>query len=150
MTAKQRVHWDLLEYEWEGSYLLNDEPYNGTAYTTNKAGEMVEEMEYVDGWETHYKQWYLSGQLREETEFKPNDIWHWEWHENGQMALEKRNEGGAISQRKRWDDSGNLIEDFVIKPGDDYYAIFLLASQRKAAREEAASGIVQDDSSPEG
>lgn len=120
-----RVHYNELRYEWEGSWSYQDERYTGTAYTTNPEddpnGRIVEEIEYFNGWEKNYKSWYKNGQLEKERVFVRDGAFIRKWHENSQLAEEETIEAGFASKRRRWNEAGELIEDFVISENDPNY-----------------------------
>ncbi|QGJ70920.1 Hypothetical protein PBC10988_26230 [Planctomycetales bacterium 10988] len=112
-----RKHQEQLEHDTEYDRLLLDgEPFAGTLIPTPTDPDRWEE-EYRNGlphgW---YRLWWRSGHLRSLRHHK----WGWmhgsyqNWYENGQIEEESEYELAICKRRKRWDEEGNLVEDYVL------------------------------------
>jgi antitoxin component YwqK of YwqJK toxin-antitoxin module len=145
----QRVNFDdlLLDY-YEDIYLYKDEPFTGIAYYIEPdypEGQIQGETEFISGnKEGLEREWYPDGQIKEETYFLPDDVFSKEWNEDGKLVLEEHSWGGTVGSRKRWDDEGNLIEDYEISPEDSSYKHVEFLRNRK--RESQLQESSNDDS----
>ena len=121
----QRALAGQLDYAGDGLYYLNGEPFCGICYTMKGARGRSETV-FRDGliWGTT-KEWYGSGQLmREASYFK--GVFHGkvqEWHKSGQLAEQGEYEYGIALWEKRWDENGQLVEDFSLTEADEDYAV---------------------------
>jgi antitoxin component YwqK of YwqJK toxin-antitoxin module len=133
-----RVPNDALEYD-EGVMLLDGEPFDGVGYMVDDAGQLVGEIEYRDGLEWGMKRgWNVPDQLYYEGRFF-RGVLHGkqrEWHSNGQLAEDGDFEFGFVLRKKRWDDEGNLLEEYELKETDPDYAS--LQDYRRMYRDELA------------
>lgn len=118
MSLKKRVDDEDIVYDLDckGLYTYDDEPFSGIGYYTTPTGEIDTEIEYENGDRKSERSWYDNRQLKKEILIftDEDEVLTRRWHENGVLAEETLAEGGFISKRKRWDEAGILIEDFVI------------------------------------
>ena len=122
----ERVDYDLLELDYYNDiYLYNGEPFTGIAYYIEPSypeGQIEGETQFVKGnKEGLEKGWYPSGQLKCEIYFLPDEVTIKQWNQVGQQIIEEHIWGGSVGTRKRWDDEGNLIEDYEISPEHSSY-----------------------------
>ena len=122
----ERVDYDLLEFDYYNYiYLYNGEPFTGIAYELSSdypEGQPLCEIEFVDGSKKGFwRSWYETRQLEYEKYFLPDEVTIKQWNKGGQLILEEHSFGGVVATRKRWDDEGNLIEDYEISPEDSFY-----------------------------
>ena len=123
----KRVRIRNLAYPGDGLYYLKDKSFTGVAIY--KRGRWVEaEEEFRDG--LHWgrkREWYRPGALRLEAQLAWG-VYHGlvrEWHENGRLATDAVYEHGFRLQEKRWDEEGNLVEDFHLRKKDPAYRALL-------------------------
>jgi hypothetical protein len=117
----QRVPNEALDYTDEDLYFYEDQPFTGISYFLGKDGWVNAEHEYRDGmrWGLS-KGWFKPGSLEHEEQWSQGLLHgrHQEWHEGGRLAVEEMYEYGIRLYGKRWDEQGNLIEDFRISETD--------------------------------
>jgi antitoxin component YwqK of YwqJK toxin-antitoxin module len=119
----KRVPNRSLEYR-DGHMYLHDEPFTGIGYFLDPKGQLAAEIEYRDGLEWGMKrEWYAPGEPYYEGRLFMG-VLHGkkrEWHRNGRLAEEGDYELGFAVRQKRWDEDGNLVEDFELKETDPDY-----------------------------
>jgi antitoxin component YwqK of YwqJK toxin-antitoxin module len=126
-----------LEYQEDGLYYLDNEPFTGVAFTLSKDGWEKAEMHYKQGlrWGPT-KEWYAPGQPMVDSCFFKG-VLHGrarEWHRNGQLAEDGVYEYGITRWEKKWDENGDLESDVVLKESDNAYQALL--RQRKLYGED--------------
>lgn len=107
----------------EGLMMLDGTPFTGVGYI-ERNGEVIEETDYRDG-----LKWGVSKTLFPGGKpYKHSRLFigvrhgqHRQWHFNGQLAEEADYELGVVIRRKRWDEDGELIDDFEIDADDREY-----------------------------
>jgi antitoxin component YwqK of YwqJK toxin-antitoxin module len=109
----------------DGVYYYDDEPFMGVSFSEYPNGGLCLEMEWRHGvlWGT-YRRYAPNGQITEEGEYRAGfreGMWR-EWHPNGTLASETECEFSAVLTRRRWDASGELVEDYQLHEGDPAYA----------------------------
>jgi antitoxin component YwqK of YwqJK toxin-antitoxin module len=122
----RRVPNKSLEYD-DGLMFLDGEPFTGAGNLFDDDGKLVGEIEYRNGLEWGMKRgWNKPGELYYEGPFFMG-VLHGkqrEWHPNRQLAEEADYELGFLRRKKRWDENGNLEEEYELKETDpDYKAL---------------------------
>jgi antitoxin component YwqK of YwqJK toxin-antitoxin module len=125
----QRVPENKLRYDdVEGVYYLGDQPFTGVAYTQYPDGSPMSESEYRDGvFSGVSRGWSRTGSLESESHYLLGAL-HGksrQWHTNGQLAEDEDHEYGILVRGKKWDEAGNLTEDFELKESDPAYKSLL-------------------------
>ncbi|VTS06064.1 toxin-antitoxin system YwqK family antitoxin [Tuwongella immobilis] len=121
---------ELLDYDEDlGVYTFNGEPFTGLAFQSGPGGWIRSDEEYRDGlpWGVS-RTWHSSTQLASESR-TVGGVWHGprrEWHPTGQLALEEELEFGIALRRRRWDESGAIVEDFLLLETDPNYETLLM------------------------
>lgn len=123
----KRVTEGSLEYV-NGHYFLDDEPFTGVGFEQHPDGWLQVEIEYKYGlpWGTQ-REWFAPDQLLTEAELQSGVVHGKQrvWHRNGKLAEEGEYEFGVTLRRKKWDEDGNLEEDFELKEEPDSNFDFL-------------------------
>lgn len=135
----QRVSERDLRYDArEGVYYYGEHPFTGVAYTTYPGGSLMSETEYRDGLFSGVSRgWWESGSPETEASYSLGAA-HGRsrsWHKNGRLADEEDHEHGILVRSKKWDEAGNLIEEYELKESDPDYQSLLLS--RKAYGSQA-------------
>jgi antitoxin component YwqK of YwqJK toxin-antitoxin module len=144
----KRVPDESLTYSNGGMY-LDGEPFTGIAYFLDDEGRLEAEVTYRAGSEVGLKRgWFENGQPSYEV-FMFNGVFHGkkrEWHRNGQLAEDSDYELGFELRHKRWDEEGELIEEFELDKDDpgykrlekfrEAYKVDLAEDEERRAREE--------------
>jgi hypothetical protein len=117
--------------------LLDGEPFTGVGYYLDEEGRLESESSYQDGIEVGLgRAWFETGQLlHEHPMFR--GVFHGkvrEWQRNGRLALEADYEFGHDVHHKRWDEDGNLIEEYYIDKSSRGYKD--LEEYREAYKDE--------------
>jgi antitoxin component YwqK of YwqJK toxin-antitoxin module len=135
----KRVPADSLSYPGDGRQYLDDEPFTGVAYYLDDQGQLVGEIEYRNGLEWGLKrEWYAPDEPYYEGNFFMG-VLHGrkrEWHDNGQLAEDGDYEYGFALRRKKWDEDGDLEEEYELKESDSDYT--RLEKFREIYKEKAA------------
>src|SRR5262245_47083634 len=133
----KRVPEGSLEYPGNGCYYLDDKPFTGVGFALHPDGWLQVETEYKDGlkWGTQ-REWFAADKLLTEAELKSGVVHGKQrfWHRNGKLAEEGEYEFGVPLRRKKWDEDGNLVEDFELKetdPDSNYHFLEKLREIRK-------------------
>lgn len=133
-----------LEYEEDGLYYHEGRPFTGVSLTIGKDGGILGQSEFRDGlpWGT-VRKWFASGRLALEGHLVAGALHgrRREWFEDGRPKVDEDYELGICLRRNRWDETGNQIEDFHLKPTDN--AFQTLQTLRKC---NAHAGWVATDS----
>jgi antitoxin component YwqK of YwqJK toxin-antitoxin module len=121
-----RVRWgNLSSKETEGKYLLAGEPFTGFVFDLHDNGQLEVEQEFRDGFASGAaRNYFESGNLEEESHWR-GGVYHGlrrTWHQNGQLASEELFEWGGVLSRKRWDETGELVEDYWLQESDPEFA----------------------------
>jgi antitoxin component YwqK of YwqJK toxin-antitoxin module len=122
----KRVPEDSLDYTGDGFYYLDERPFTGVGYSVSEDGWLETETEYRDGLEWGLRrQWYAPNKLLAEAELS-RGVKHGKerlWHRNGKLKEEGDYELGTTLKRKKWDENGNLEEDFELKETDSNFKL---------------------------
>lgn len=119
-----RVPAKSLDYPGDGRQYLDGVPFSGVAYYVDRQGRLVGEIEYRSGLEWGLKrEWYEPDQPYYEGHFF-RGVLHGkkrEWHRNGQLAEEGDYEYGIALRKIRWDEVGDIEEQYELKATDPDY-----------------------------
>jgi antitoxin component YwqK of YwqJK toxin-antitoxin module len=132
---------DLRYNDEEGIYYYGDRPFTGVAFRTYPSGSPMTETQYEDGlFHGISRGFWESGKPETETSyaFGGQHGKSRSWYANGQLAEEDEAECAIIVRRKKWDEAGNLVEEWELKESDPNYEVLLHC--RKAYAGEAPSG----------
>lgn len=116
----KRVPTESLTYN-DGLMWFEGEPFTGIGYSLNVNGDVDEESEYRNGLKWGLARvWYLPGKLFQERQLFMGTLHgkEREWYPSGQLKEEGDYELGFAVRRKRWDEDGELLEDFQLKETD--------------------------------
>ena len=135
----KRVPEESLDYPGDGYYYLDDEPFTGVAFSLDEDGSLESESEYKDGlkWGVE-RHWFGPGKLQYEAELQRGAVYGKKrvWHPDGKLKEEGDYERGIALKRKKWDQSGHLVEDFELKETDSNFE--LLQQLREIAKKRSA------------
>ena len=125
-----RYTTEQLDYPGDGLHYLHGKPFTGILEFRWEDGGLEAEEEYKDGLLSGRRRaWHTSGQLQEEAECAWG-VYHGrrsEWHEGGQVAAEELYEFGIKTRGTRWDEAGQIVEEFVLSETDPSYRILELS-----------------------
>jgi antitoxin component YwqK of YwqJK toxin-antitoxin module len=100
-------------------------PFTGVGFERDPNGKLSCEIEYVDG-QRHgsTKDWFSSGRLKKEEQYKfgARHGVDREWYESGVLRSESEFELGVCLRRKRWDESGALVENMQLDEDSPQFA----------------------------
>jgi antitoxin component YwqK of YwqJK toxin-antitoxin module len=134
----KRVPQNSLDYPGDGYYYLDDEPFTGVAVSLYEDGSPKSETEFKNGlkWGLE-RHWFAVDKLRYEAELQRGVVHGKErvWYPDGQLKEEGDYEFGITLRRKKWDEDGNLVEDFELKETDSNYN--LLQTLRKIEKKRS-------------
>ncbi len=119
-------------YEWQGK------PFTGICYELYPNGQLMSEVEVVDGFEDgSVRVWYPSGQLQEDGYAKPGERYSWtkEWFENGKLKSERVSEFHVRLKERVWDEQGNLVSEYERSPQDRHFIEQMQRSETKMMEE---------------
>jgi antitoxin component YwqK of YwqJK toxin-antitoxin module len=117
----QRIPSNELDYPGDGLYYYKDKPFTGVAVAFSDGSKLEAEQEYRDG--MHWgvaREWFRDGSLYLDAQFA-RGLLHGirrEWYPDGRQASQEVFEYGTRLMGKKWDENGNLVEDFAIKEND--------------------------------
>lgn len=137
----RRVLTRELTYGRDDLFYHEDQPFTGMGYDLAPEGWVRSEREYRDGSPDGMSRcWYAPGRLEAETMYG-GGLFHGlrrTWHENELIASEGWFEHGVCLRRKKWNEDGNITEDFQLQESDPLFKILLVQRQAyekwKAAR----------------
>ncbi|MGC4095079.1 MAG: hypothetical protein QM756_45605 [Polyangiaceae bacterium] len=137
-----RVPENDLDYDAKRAiYFYGGRPFTGVAISTYPNGAPMAETQYEDGlFHGASRGWWESGKLEAEGNYHFGGA-HGQarkWHANGQLAEEEEYEYATLLLRKKWDEAGNLVEEYELKESDPAHASLLLS--RKAYGGGSPSG----------
>lgn len=138
-----RLRTTDLEYPGDGLHYYGGKPFTGLIVYDAPEGWVEGEEPHRDGlaWGTR-RRWHAPNVLAEEAQLA-HGAYHGvvrKWHENGVLADASNYEYGVRVSGRRWDETGNLIDDFQLEESDPAFEI-LQASRR-------AYGCSDDPSQP--
>lgn len=111
----RRLDFRSLRHDEDGKMWHEGKLFTGVAVEYWPNGKIASEMHYTDGIEDGLSVgWHDNGVLSGEKTYKIGRVKGIvrKWDRNGQLILEKEICDGTARWRKRWDESGNLIEDY--------------------------------------
>ncbi|HEY9693759.1 MAG TPA: hypothetical protein V6D15_16255 [Oculatellaceae cyanobacterium] len=105
-----------LEYTDEHTYAHNGKDFTGINFYINKQEQVTEELSYFEGMKWgFYRKWNSNGVLLKlHTVNLDGNGRSKKWYGNKVLQEDCFYDSGSIVWRKRWDQQGNLIEDFNI------------------------------------
>jgi len=120
----KRVAQNSLDYPGDGYYYLDDKPFTGVAFSLYEAGSLKSETEYKHGlkWGLD-RHWFGPDKFQYEAELQRGVV-HGKkrvWHPDGKLKEEGDYEFGIELKSKKWDEDGNLVEDFELKETDSNF-----------------------------
>jgi antitoxin component YwqK of YwqJK toxin-antitoxin module len=132
----KRIPDSELDYPGDdGLYYHEGTPFTGIAYHLSRDGGIESEVEYQSGLGNGVgKNWFPSGALAAEYQAS-GGVYHGQrrqWHQNGRLASEEMYEHGICLRRKRWDEGGIQVEDFVLKETDRDFRTLQMFRKRAA------------------
>ena len=95
-------------------------PFMGVAFELNPNGQLISETEFVDGQRSGIsRDWNSNGILVREQHYKFGSLYgrFKEWNENGLLIKDSCYELGIRLWEKQFDDTGKLLNDFVLSAG---------------------------------
>jgi antitoxin component YwqK of YwqJK toxin-antitoxin module len=138
----QRVPESNLDYNAEeGIYYYGDRPFTGVTFTEYPNGSRMSETSYENGlFHGVSRVWRRTGQLEAETSCSFGAVHGTSrtWHANSQLEEEGEYEHAALIRSRKWDEAGNLVEEYRLKESDPAHASLL--HSRKARGGEAPRG----------
>ena len=144
----KRENEEFLNYD-DGRMYLDDEPFTGIGFFLDDEGQLETETTYREGIQMGLRRaWFETGQLQHEY-MMFRGVLHGkkrEWHFNGQLSEEGDCEFGYVLRRKRWNEDGELIEDFEVDANDPIYEQVKLDRETyKEELEEEAMRSTQEE-----
>ncbi|MEI8376755.1 MAG: hypothetical protein WCJ35_28405 [Planctomycetota bacterium] len=124
MSHQTEVKYDDLEYTPEGLFLLDGQPYSGTALNRDSEGRKVSEVPFLNGREHGVaRSWYANGQLAEETPYLDGTMHgiRREMFEDGSLQSEEVIEFGTLMRKAVHDHKGQLVDHYERQPSDPLY-----------------------------
>lgn len=125
MTGRKslRVHDSELDYDPDLIYTYKGSLFTGVGYDEDPRSGLSE-ISYVEGrQEGPSRDWYPSGRLGGETEYKSNARhgFHREFREDGTLVLEELYEHGVRLSSRSFDEGGLLVESYRISEDSEIY-----------------------------
>ena len=123
-----RVPMSHLRYPGDGLYYQGATPFTGVGvYPQDGSGVLAEE-EYRDGLLCGVRrEWHPSGRLASEAECR-HGVSHGrtrEWSDGGLLLGDSAYEYGYLVESRRWDEGGDLVEEFTLAVGDPGYDLLV-------------------------
>uniref|UniRef100_A8LW38 MORN repeat protein n=1 Tax=Salinispora arenicola (strain CNS-205) TaxID=391037 RepID=A8LW38_SALAI len=111
-----RVPDELLDYDRELFYTYNGKGFTGIGYA-DVPGHGLSEISYVDGaQEGPSRDWYPSGQLKGESNYKANML-HGDmrdFRDDGSLISEKLYDHSVLVRSVTYDSQGNVVDHYEI------------------------------------
>ncbi len=137
------VDFDDLATDEQGRCALNGCPYTGLAIETFPDGGSRSEAHFREGlMEGAVKEWYHDGQI-ESDEFFHRGLLHGackSWYPNGQICEDGTYQYGICLARQEWDEAGELVSRYRLRPDSADFNRMILESRRNAAQRIAVDG----------
>jgi antitoxin component YwqK of YwqJK toxin-antitoxin module len=152
-----RVHVNQIDID-DYIYFLNGKPFTGVMYETYPdrriSTEQTLRMGMPDG---PMRRWLRNGTLASEKSYKMGLLHGTNrlWSANKRLRCETRYDLGVAVERKKWDWTGKLVEEFRIDPAGSEYQNLELRRKSEATRTEeleaelSAARFTPDDEQPE-
>lgn len=136
----ERVEHSCLTYDPEsGRFTRGGTPFTGVVFSCWPDGRLEAESELRDGLNWGFsRSWRSTGGKLGEAEMRAG-VLHGrakEWHKNGQLAADGEYEYGIALWEKKWDEGGELVSEYELKPSDRRYRD-LVQRRRAYARSDA-------------
>jgi antitoxin component YwqK of YwqJK toxin-antitoxin module len=123
-TNDTRFTSEQLDYPGDGLHYLKGEPFTGVMEFRYKNGTLEAEEEYKDGLLSGMRRvWHPSGIPQEEAECAWG-VHHGrlrEWDEQGRLIIDATYEYGIRTHGTRWDEQGQVTEEFELSEADPAY-----------------------------
>ncbi len=123
-SQPNRVPDELLDYNEELFYTYNGESFTGVGYA-DVPGHGLSEISYVDGAQDGpARDWYPSGQLKYEANYKLNTR-HGitrEFREEGSLASEMTYDHGVLIRSVTYDSQGKVVDHYQISEDDPNFS----------------------------
>lgn len=123
-SQPHRVPDELLDYNEELFYTYNGESFTGVGYA-DVPGHGLSEISYVDGAQDGpARDWYPSGQLKYEANYKLNTR-HGitrEFREDGSLASEMTYDHGVLIRSVTYDGQGKVVDHYEISEDDPNFS----------------------------
>lgn len=123
-SSPLRVPDELLDYNEELFYTYNGESFTGIGYA-DVPGHGLSEISYVDGAQDGpARDWYPSGQLKYEANYKKNTR-HGntrEFREDGSLFSETVYDHGVLVQSVTYDSQGKVVDHYEVSEGDPNFS----------------------------
>jgi antitoxin component YwqK of YwqJK toxin-antitoxin module len=129
----KRVPEDSIDYPGDGYYYLDDKPFTGVGFSHHDDGWLETETPYRDGLQWGMRrEWFAPDNLLAEAEMRAGAVHGKQrlWHRNGKLKEEGDYEFGITLRRKKWDEDGNLEEDFELKETDTNFKLLQVFRER--------------------
>lgn len=124
----KRVLTKMISFAEDGLSYYDGEPFTGVAYAEWPDGTLESESEYREGlpWGKS-KSWHKDGNLFAECEMFQDALHGFarEWSANGQLISEIKAEYGIVLRERRWNEQGELLEDYELKETDSDFTQLL-------------------------
>ena len=135
MSHYIEVAYDDLEYSTSGVFLLDGEPFSGTAVDRDQEGRKVSEVPFVNGHENGVaRSWHANGQIEGETPYV-DGIMHGirrEFFDDGSLRGEETIEFGTLMRKEVLNHTGQVVDHYERQPSDPLYQN--VVKQRAEAR----------------
>lgn len=116
-----RINFDSLSAEFgrDGvTYLWEGKPFTGIAFEEDTEGDLISETSYVNGIQDGFeKRWFSEDRQESYCEIKfnrPHGAFVY-WYPSGKIKLEGKSELGSVLFSRKYDETGNLIEEYKIE-----------------------------------
>lgn len=123
-SSPLRVPDELLDYNEELFYTYNGESFTGIGYA-DVPGHGLSEISYVDGAQDGpARDWYLSGQLKYEANYRMNTR-HGstrDFREDGSLVSEMIYDHGVLVRSVTHDSQGNVVDHYEISESDPNFS----------------------------
>ena len=126
-----------LKHDDDGRMLDHGELFTGVATDRWPNGQMASQLNFVDGIEDGWvRGWYENGVLKSETFYHRGRAVgiRREWHSNGQLKLEREIEHGTYLWSKEWDETGDLVKDYVLPTDHPQYKFLEQMRERERTK----------------
>lgn len=133
----KEVDFRSLEHDDEGRMLDREQLFTGTAVERWPAGQLATQLSFADGIQEGWTRgWHENGVMRSETFYRRGRVVGVtrEWYSNGQLKLEKEIEHGICVWSKEWNETGDLVRDYVLPEDHPQYKTLQLRRERNRTK----------------
>jgi antitoxin component YwqK of YwqJK toxin-antitoxin module len=142
---KEMTRVDLQRLEVDDyTYYLDGRPFTGVGYENRPDGTLWGEQAFSIGLpDGPSRTWYENGQLKSETNYKLAlaDGSSREWYSSGQLKSQTLLELGIALERRKWDETGAVTEQWRIREDSDD---FRELQKRRAHEQERVRRLHQE------